>query len=77
MTHEMLESLRKENKIRFQKMICTTEMLPSIRDLARVLGPKGLFPNSKTGTLLPPTDLENGIKTMIAGQIELKTDANG
>lgn len=48
-------------------MICTTEMLPGIRDLARVLGPKGLFPNAKTGTLVAPTELETAIKTILAG----------
>jgi ribosomal protein L1 len=41
--------------------------------LARVLGPKGLFPNAKTGTLVSPTELENTIKTIKSGQIELKS----
>jgi len=63
----MLEQLRKENKLKFSKMICTSEMLPSIRDLARTLGPRGLFPNAKTGTLVSPTELEPAIKTILAG----------
>ncbi len=66
-TNEMLDALRKENKISFSKFVCTTEKLASIRDLARVLGPKGMFPNAKTGTLVSPTDLENTIKIIKSG----------
>ena len=43
-----------EGKIEFDKLIATQEQMQSLKPLARVLGPKGLMPNVKSGTLVKP-----------------------
>lgn len=43
-----------EGEIKFDKVIATPEHMPSLKQLARVLGPKGLMPNVKSGTLVKP-----------------------
>ena len=73
----MFEQIRQGGEIPFDKFICTSEALSSIKDLARVLGPKGLFPNAKSGTLIPPSDLSLTISKFKAGLIELRNDERG
>jgi large subunit ribosomal protein L1 len=43
-----------KGEINFDKIICTPDQLPSLKKLARILGPKGLMPNTKSGTLVNP-----------------------
>lgn len=56
----------------FDVAISTTEAMKQVRTLARVLGPKGLMPNPKAGTVTD--DLVNGIKAVKAGRVEFKMD---
>ena len=53
----ILENI-KSGKIEFSKLICTTDMLPKLKPLAKILGPKGLMPNAKVGTLIKNSELE-------------------
>ena len=52
--------------------IATTEAMKQVRTLARVLGPKGLMPNPKSGTVTD--DIVAGIKAVKAGRVEFKMD---
>ena len=52
--------------------IATTEAMKQVRTLARVLGPKGLMPNPKSGTVTD--DIAAGIKAVKAGRVEFKVD---
>ena len=59
-------------KISFDKVVATPEMMPVLTPAAKVLGPKGLMPNPKTGTVT--TDLKKTIQELKSGLIEFKTD---
>ncbi len=59
----------------FDSVIATPDMMPIISKLGKVLGPRGLMPNAKTGTVT--MDVERAIKEIKMGKIEIKTDKLG
>jgi len=61
-----------EGWLDFDVAIATTEAMKTVRTLARVLGPKGLMPNPKSGTVTD--DIPAGIKAVKAGRVEFKMD---
>ena len=63
------------NKEKKSKVLAHISYQDKIKPLAKVLGPKGLFPNSKNGTLTD--DLEKAVKEIQAGKTEIKTDKLG
>jgi len=62
-------------KIEFDKIISTPAMMSKIGKLAKILGPKGLMPNPKLGTVT--NDISKVVKQIKAGQIEIKNDKDG
>lgn len=72
---DMLEKIEKENWFDFDVMIATPDMMPLLGKLGRILGPKGLMPNPKTGTVT--TDVEKAVKDVKAGRVEYRTDSFG
>ena len=72
---DILEKIEKENWFGFDVMIATPDMMPLLGKLGRVLGPKGLMPNPKTGTVT--TDVEKAVKDVKAGRVEYRTDSFG
>lgn len=69
-TDETIAKL-KEGKIDFDILVATTAMMPKLVPFARLLGPKGLMPNPKNGTLVPD---EKKAKTFSTGSILIKTE---
>ena len=61
-----------EGWLDFDVAIATTEAMKTVRSIARVLGPKGLMPNPKSGTVTD--DIAGGIKAVKAGRVEFKMD---
>ena len=62
-------------KIKFDKLISTPGMMSKIGKIGKILGPKGLMPNPKLGTVT--NDLQSSVKALKSGQIEIKNDKDG
>jgi len=61
-------------KINFDTCIATPDMMGHVGKIARILGPKGLMPNPKLGTVT--TDIKNAVKVSKSGQVEFRADKN-
>ena len=72
---DMLEKIEKENWFDFDTMIATPDMMPLLGKLGKVLGPKGLMPNPKTGTVT--MDIAKAVEEVKAGRVEYRTDTFG
>lgn len=72
---DMIEKIEKENWFEFDTMIATPDMMPLLGKIGRVLGPRGLMPNPKTGTVT--MDVEKAINEVKAGRVEYRTDSYG
>ncbi len=72
---DILEKIEKENWFEFDVMIATPDMMPALGKIGKVLGPKGLMPNPKTGTVT--TDVTKAINDVKAGRVEYRTDSFG
>ena len=70
-----LVELIKKGDIKFDKCISTPELMAKVSSVGQILGPKGMMPNPKLGTVTK--NIEEAIKTIKAGQIEFKTDKAG
>tara|TARA_B100001027_G_scaffold199558_1_gene158350 strand:+ start:794 stop:1483 length:690 start_codon:yes stop_codon:yes gene_type:complete len=71
---DLIEKI-KNGHLNFEKLICTTSMMIKLSKLGKILGPKGLMPNPKLGTVTD--NIVDAVKNAKAGQIELKNDKDG
>ena len=62
-------------KINFDKLVATPAKMPKMSKLGKILGPKGLMPNPKLGTVT--NNVKSIVKALKTGQIEIKNDVNG
>ena len=65
----------KSGELNFEKLICTPSMMVKLSKLGKVLGPKGLMPNPKLGTVT--NELKKAISDAKLGQVEIKNDKDG
>ena len=71
---DLIEKI-KNGELNFEKLICSTSMMLKLSKLGKILGPKGLMPNPKLGTVTD--NIKLAVKNAKAGQIELKNDKDG
>jgi len=72
---DLIDKIANENWLEFDVIIATPEMMPSLGKIGKTLGPKGLMPNPKTGTVTPtPAKTVADVKS---GMVEYRADDNG
>ncbi|MBV9434753.1 MAG: 50S ribosomal protein L1 [Acidobacteria bacterium] len=69
---ELVEKIQKENWVDYDAVIATPDVMKSVGRLGKVLGPRGLMPNPKTGTVT--FDVASAVKEVKAGKVEFRTD---
>ena len=72
---DMITKIEKENWFDFDVIIATPEMMPMLGKIGKLLGPKGLMPNPKTGTVT--TDVAKAIEEVKKGKVNYRTDSFG
>ena len=72
---DMIDKISNENWFDFDTMIATPDMMPALGKIGRVLGPKGLMPNPKTGTVT--MDIKKAVEDVKKGRVEYRTDSFG
>lgn len=72
---DMVAKIQGENWTAFDAVIATPDMMRSVGRLGKVLGPRGLMPNPKTGTVT--TDVAQAVKEVKAGKVEFRVDKTG
>src|SRR5213596_3488045 len=72
---ELVQQIEKENFTDFDVAVATPDMMRFVGRLGKVLGPKGLMPSPKAGTVTP--DVASAVKEYAAGKIEFRNDAGG
>src|SRR5213076_901258 len=72
---DMVEKIQKENWTDYDAVIATPDMMRSVGKLGKVLGPRGLMPNPKTGTVT--FDVAKALQEIKAGKVEFRVDKTG
>ena len=72
---DLIEKIEKENWFDFDVIIATPDMMPALGKIGKTLGPKGLMPNPKTGTVT--MDVKKAVSDVKKGRVEYRTDTFG
>jgi len=72
---DLIKRIQQEGWLEFDRVIATPDMMPAVSKLGKILGPRGLMPSSKTGTVT--FDVARAVKEVKAGKIDFKVDRGG
>jgi large subunit ribosomal protein L1 len=72
---DMIDKIQKENWFEYDVIVATPDMMPMLGKIGKVLGPKGLMPNPKTGTVT--MNVTKALEDIKKGMVEYKTDSYG
>lgn len=73
--NDMIEKMQKENWFPFDVIVATPEMMPLLGKIGKILGPKGLMPNPKTGTVT--MEVDKAVNEIKKGKVNYRTDSFG
>lgn len=76
-TDEVINKIRNDGWLEFDATIATPPMMRKVGPIARILGPRGLMPNPKAGTVVQPDDIARVINELKAGRVEFRNDRTG
>ncbi|MCY3779465.1 MAG: 50S ribosomal protein L1 [Chloroflexi bacterium] len=76
-TDEVINQIRNDGWLAFDATIATPPMMRKIGQIARILGPRGLMPNPKAGTVVPPDEIPRVVNELKAGRVEFRNDRTG
>lgn len=76
-TDDVINQIRNDGWLDFDATIATPPMMRKVGQIARILGPRGLMPNPKAGTVVPPDDIPRVINELKAGRVEFRNDRTG
>ena len=74
---EVLNRIQKENWVDFDAALAVPSMMSKVGRVARILGPRGLMPNPKAGTVVQPDNLAQAVQELKAGRVEFRNDKTG
>ena len=74
---QVIARIQNEGWLDFDAALAIPSMMAKIGRVAKILGPRGLMPNPKAGTVVTPDKLENAIKELKAGRVEFRNDKTG
>ena len=74
---DVINQIRNDGWLEFDATIATPPMMRKVGQIARILGPRGLMPNPKAGTVVPADDLPRVINELKAGRVEFRNDKTG
>jgi len=74
---ELLDRIQKEGFLDFDAALATPTMMKKVGRVARILGPRGMMPNPKAGTVVQPEDMGRAIDELKAGRVEFRNDKTG
>lgn len=74
---EIIQRIQQEGWTEFDAAIAIPQMMKKVGRLGRVLGPRGLMPTPKAGTVVQPNDLARAVQELKSGRIEIRNDRTG
>jgi large subunit ribosomal protein L1 len=72
---DLAEKIQKDGWLEFERVVATPDMMPLVGKLGKILGPRGLMPSPKTGTVTQ--DVAQVVRELKAGMIEFRADRHG
>lgn len=74
---DVIGRIQKENWMEFDAALAVPNMMAKVSRIGRILGPRGLMPNPKAGTVVEAADLARAVKELKAGRLEFRNDKTG